>query len=126
LDEDHDALSEGRSAPLPFAIRPSFPHPAEDLSMPAQKGVGLDNHQSRPPTWELAGDKDEKGPVSPGEGRSLHLTLEDDELLTQEQVFEHQLGPAACEIQGDAHSKGVAVRACPVAETLLGTVAERQ
>ena len=62
----------------------------------------------------------------PGEGRSLHLTLEDDELLTQEYVFEQQLGLATGQIQGHAHSKGIAVRACPVAKTLLGTVAESQ
>jgi hypothetical protein len=83
-------------------------------------------HQNRFPARQLAGQKHKQGTVTPGEGGTLHLSLQDDELLTQQGVFQHQFRSAAVEIQGRAYSQGIiaVIGACPLAQALFGPVAD--
>jgi len=94
--------------------------------MPAQECIGLDDQQGGSPAWQLAGQEDKESPVSPGEGRAFPLPLQNDELLAQQGVFQHQFTFAASEIQGRTHSQGIVtvVGTCPLAQALFGPVAE--
>ena len=94
--------------------------------MPAQERIGLDDQQGRSPAWQLAGQEDKEGPVTPGEGGAFPLPLQDDELLTKQRVFQYQFRFAAGEIPGCADSQGIAavVGTCPQTQALLGPATE--
>ena len=95
--------------------------------MPAQECIGLDDQQGRSLAWQLAGQENKEGPVTPGEGRAFPLPLQDDELLTQQGVFQYQFRFAAGEIQGHTYGQGIAafVGTCPLTQALRGPVIER-
>jgi hypothetical protein len=67
-----------------------------------------------------------QGPVTPGEKGTFHLSLQNDESLTQKGVFQHQFRFAAGEVPGRAYSQGIVavVGACPLAQALFGPAAE--
>jgi len=54
----------------------------------------LDNDEGLFPVLDYPGQKNQKQAVRRGRGGSFHLSPENDELLTQERVFCHQLGLA--------------------------------
>ncbi len=56
---------------------------------------------------------------------AFDVSLQHDELLAQECVFEHHLRLAAGKVQDGIQGKGLVVRLCPTAETLLDRVAQR-
>jgi hypothetical protein len=55
-----------------------------------QDGFRLDDDQRILPRLQLACQQHEQCPVTPGELRTLYLSLEHDQLLAQESVFQHQ------------------------------------
>jgi hypothetical protein len=67
-----------------------------------------------------------QGPVTPGEKGTFPLSLQNNELLTQQSVFQHQFRFAAGEVPGRAYSQGTVavVGARPLAQALLGAAAE--
>ena len=87
--------------------------------MPSQQGVRLNDHEGRLPGWEFAGDEDKQSPVTPGEGGAFDVSLEHDELLAQESVFEDQFRLGAGKVQDGVEGQGLVVGLGPTTETLL-------
>jgi hypothetical protein len=87
--------------------------------MPSQQGVRLNDHEGRLPGWEPAGDVDKESAITPGEGWALGVSLEDNELLAQESVFEDQFRLRAGKVQDGVEGQGLVVGLGPTTETLL-------
>ena len=87
--------------------------------MPWQQGVRLNDHEGRLPGWELAGDVDKESAVTPGEGWAFGVSLEDNELLAQEGVFEDQFRFRAGKVQDGVEGQGLVVGLGSTTETLL-------
>jgi hypothetical protein len=52
------------------------------VAMPFQEGVGLDNEERLLPPIDSPCEQYQEDPISLGVSRALHLTAEDNELLT--------------------------------------------
>lgn len=73
--------------------------------MPAENSLRLDNEERLPPVLKLAGKQDEEAALRASEVRAVDRTVEDDELLAQEEVLSHQLGFTASEVS-DSTERG--------------------
>ena len=62
--------------------------------MPPQERLRLDNEEGLLPGAYHPGQKHQEHPICFGTGRTFHLSAQNDELLTQERVFCHELGLA--------------------------------
>ena len=93
--------------------------------MPAQQGIGLDDHQSGFPHWQSAGHEDKQCAVTLGLCGAFHLPMQHDGLLTEERVFKHQIRLAARPIQDCIQSRSLVVRLRPMTKTMLDIVAQR-
>ena len=71
------------------------PDQAEQLAMPAEEGVGLNDEQGLLPEGRRPGQEQEPDAVPIAELRVFDLALEDDELVPQEGVLGDKLGLAA-------------------------------
>ena len=58
--------------------------------VPLDDGIRLDDEEGPPPVWPEAGEDVPEGPVSPTEGRSGRIALEDFDLVAQDGVLEDQ------------------------------------
>ncbi len=83
---------------------PVFPKELEALAMPPQQCLWLDNDEGLFPAPNYPCQKNQKHPVRFGTGGSFHLSPQDDQLLTQECVFYHEVG--TCFWQGLSASPG--------------------
>src|SRR3954464_7524669 len=80
------------------------PEQAKALAMPGEQRIRLDDHQCLSPGPETTCQYDEDRAVAWSEDRTLGLTLQHDQLLTQKSVFGNQLGLAARDVcQGPEH-----------------------
>ena len=103
----------------------SLPHPAKQITMPAQDGVWLDDDQRILPGAQLACQEHDQSPVAPGEFGMLTLPFENDCLLAQQRVFEQQFRLGAGHIQGRIQGQGMVVRLCPSSKRLFDSLPER-
>jgi hypothetical protein len=67
-----------------------------------------------------------RGTVTPGKGETFHSSLQGDESLTQQGIFQYRFCFAAGEIPGHAYSQGIGavVRAGLLVQALFGPAAE--
>lgn len=95
--ESLDEVDGFLSNPWPPRRGPRFSPPiaAEELAMPAQQSVRLDDEKSATPVLSAAGQKTQTDAIAGGECRTFDLPVEDDELLTEQGVFGHQIGARA-------------------------------
>ena len=75
--------------------------------MPPQHGLGLDDQERVLPALELAREHDEQQAIGAGEVRAFDRAVEDDELLTQQEVLSNQLRFAASEVSDGAKRRRV-------------------
>ncbi len=66
--------------------------------MPAEQGIWLHDEQSLFPGANQPSQQDEEQSIGFRTCRSFHLPLEDDERLSQEGIFRHQLGLAPAKV----------------------------
>lgn len=76
------------------------PDEAEQLTMPAEKGVGLDDEKGLSPERPCPGQEKEPQSVTIAELRAFGMALQDDQLVPQEGVLGDELGLAADGILG--------------------------
>ena len=94
----------------------SCPDSTEQIAVPTQNGVRLDDDQSLPPQAQLAGQEDDGSAVAPEELGMLDLPLEHAQLLTEEGVFEDQFCLGAGDIEDSIECEGMVVRLGPLAK----------
>lgn len=75
--------------------------------MPAQNGLGLDDEEGIFPGLQATGKQDDKRAIGAGELRAFDRTIEDDQLVTKQQVLRNQLGFAASEVSESLERKTV-------------------
>jgi hypothetical protein len=118
LDQCHDLcgyLWFGRSCPGLV-----FPIESASLAMPAQKCLWLNDEQGLFPGPNGSCQKDQEHPVGPLEDRSFDVSAEDDQLLSEEGVFCHELGPASGKIcDRSQQERGGGVWFGPVDEAMV-------
>lgn len=85
----------------------SLPELAEGLTMPAEMGIGLNNEQCLCPTAGSSCEQYQEQPIDPGTRWTLDLTVEDDQLLTEQRVLGDEACPGAGQIVQSAHEEGV-------------------
>jgi hypothetical protein len=66
--------------------------------VPAQQGIWLHNVQCWLPKLCEPGQQDQTHPISLGELRSLHLSFEHDQLLSQDGILNDQIPAAAFQV----------------------------
>jgi hypothetical protein len=66
--------------------------------MPAQEGIGLYNQECLFPTAGSPREQHQEQTISLGTGWALHLTAKDNQLLTKQGVFGHEVSPGAGQI----------------------------
>lgn len=93
--------------------------------MPAQDGARLNDDQSLPPRAQLASQEDDEGAVAPGEFGVLDLSLQDNQLLTEESILQHQFRLGAGHIQDGIPGQGMVVRLGPLMKRLCDNLPER-
>jgi len=71
------------------------------MSVPPKDGLGLDDEQGIHTGLYPSVEQDEDTPVGSREARTFHQAVEDDELLTQQEVFGDQLRFTASEVNDD-------------------------
>jgi hypothetical protein len=71
-----------------------LPKELETLAMPAQQRLWLNDDEGLFPGPNHSCQEHQEHAVCLGTGRSFHLSTQDEQLLTQERVFCHKLGPA--------------------------------
>jgi len=75
--------------------------------MPVQQGVWLHNLEGLLPRPNHPGQQDEEDAIGPRERWLFHLSLEDDQLLSQEGIFCDQFRIASAKVgQGLQHQGG--------------------
>ena len=84
--------------------------------MPAQHCVGLHDHESLLPRSNYPGQQDEEDAIGPGEPWPFYLSLENNELLSQEGIFRTQLGFASAEVGEGGERQGGAERFTPTSK----------
>jgi hypothetical protein len=88
--------------------------------MPAQHCLRLDDEQRLLPSLQLAREEDEEPALGGREVRAFDRTVEDDELLAQQQVFRNQLRFTASEISDGAAYRVVGDRPCEAGDGRAG------
>ena len=76
--------------------------------MPAEEGIGLHNEERLFPVPDGSREQDQEQPIGPGTRWALHLTTEDDQLLTEQRVFGDEFSPGAGQIVQCSHEEGAA------------------
>ena len=76
--------------------------------MPAEEGIGLHNQQRLFPVPGGPREDDQEQPIGPGTRCALHLTAEDDQLLTEQRVLGDEFSPGASQIVQCSHEEGAA------------------
>ena len=95
FDETDDLLGQWWSARGLPGSSFAFPDSPEQVTMPAQDGVRLDDEQGLFPRAQPAGHQDEQRSVTLGQHWAFDLSLQNDELLAQEGILQHYLCLAA-------------------------------
>jgi hypothetical protein len=100
------------SQPLRLALRPRLPLPddLEEVPVPPQQRVGLDEVERVPPAACAPGEHDQEEPVCSPESRALHTSPQDDELLAKKSVLCKEFAAAS---RGVAAIPAVAVATAP-------------
>ena len=108
----------------PRGARFTPPDLAEQLPVPAQERIGLDEHEGRPPGADTTGQEHQQRAVGRGAAGALHTPLEHHQLLPQQRVLGDQFPLAAGQIgdcAGDECGRGgFGGRQETVAESLQG------
>src|SRR5260370_9266754 len=89
-----DQLDHGRRQSRSWPrLRFGTPHPKqpESLPVPAQYGLGFDQHHRGPPSREHRRQRDQKDSLARSEPRPLDLARSDVELLSEHRVLGEQL-----------------------------------
>lgn len=71
------------------------PDQSEQLAMPAEEGIGLDNEEGLSPEWCGSGQENQPDAVLIAELGAFDVALQDDQLLPEEGVFGDKVGFAA-------------------------------
>jgi len=95
-DEGDDLLRSTRSSLIGLGF--ATPVAAEEVSVPTEEGLWLDDEKCLFPEPGASGEEDEREAVAAGEFWSLDLAAEYSDLLTEECVLDEQFGAAACEV----------------------------
>ena len=74
------------------------PEVLEQVAMPAQQSIRLDNQQGLSPGGYLTGKQHQEQTIFPRELQSFALSSEHDQLVAQQGIFEEEVGFAACEV----------------------------
>ena len=73
----------------------TLPVTAEQITMPTEQRVWLDNVQGLLPELSTPGQKNQSNAITVGELGPFYLTVEHNELLSQHRVFSNQVSTAA-------------------------------
>ena len=76
-------------------MRLAAPVKAKQFTMPAQEGVRLNDMNGLFPGSGKAGKKDEPDAIGIGNYRFLDLSIQEDQLLTEQGVFNNEVGAGA-------------------------------
>lgn len=87
--------------------------------MPAEQGIGLDNHERLFPVPAGSREHDQAQPVGPRTRWTLHLTVKDHELLSHQRILGDEFSPGASQIVQCSHEEGAARWPRPLLYTLL-------
>jgi hypothetical protein len=87
--------------------------------MPAQERLRLNNEQGLLPCTRRSSEQNQDHPIRLCASRSLDVSAENNELLTEERVLGHEFGLASGKIcDRPQHERGSG-RLCPVDETVV-------
>jgi hypothetical protein len=84
-----------------------FPEHAEELTMPAQQRLRLDKEKGLFPGSNHPGEEHQKKPVPLSIHRAFDLSMQDEQLMSQQRVFRQQFGFASGQIGECTNHKGV-------------------
>ena len=98
LDERDDFRRE--SLRLTTGSGLSSPDDLEEVSMPAQQRLGIDDVQSVPPSAAQPGQDEQEQAIIVVEPRSSDAATQDDDLLTEQSILGQELRACAGEIPG--------------------------
>ena len=96
------------------------PDEAEQLTMPAEEGVGLDDEEGLFPEGRCSGQEQESDAVLIADLRAFGVALEDDELVPEEGILGDEIGSAADHVTSCAGDQQVRTGS----EAALDAVAE--
>ena len=74
--------------------------------MPGEEGLGLHNEQCLSPVPAGPSEQQQEESISPAARWALHLTTEDDQLLTEQRVLGDEFSPGAGQIVQCSHEAG--------------------
>ena len=83
-----------------LGLRLAAPDQAEQLAMPAEEGVGLDDKEGLSPEGRRSCQQKKPEAVSIAQFRAFDLAMEDDELVPEEGIFGDEMGSTANRILG--------------------------
>jgi hypothetical protein len=106
LDQGYDVAGRWWFATSAFWPRLAPPHPPEQIPVPAEYGLELNDHQRLLPGSESACQQHKQGSVAPGQCWSLIL------------LYHFLL--AACQVDGGIQDQSMVAGLRPLAKTLLG------
>jgi len=75
-----------------FGVGFVFPEEIKACAMPAQEGLRLEENERIVPILQTTRQDQEPEAVGGGEMRKFGLTLQNDQLVTQERILQHKLG----------------------------------
>jgi hypothetical protein len=87
--------------------------------MPTEHRIRFEDKQCVPPVLHAADEKDKPEAIGLRKSRLLDLTVKDNELLTKQGIFGHEVGFAACEVGGRAEYPRMAGRLSEMQESLF-------
>src|SRR5437660_4467112 len=94
----------------------ALPVQAKELSRPSEQGIWLHDEQSLFPGANQPSQQDQEQSIGFRTCRSFHLPLEDDERLSQEGIFRHQLGLAPAKVGQRLQRQGGSERFGPTSQ----------
>jgi len=105
LPDQRDRLGRNLGAAcLLYRSRLLPPVPTEQIAMPAQERVGLDDQQGLLPGPDATSEQHQERPIGRGAARALGAAPQDEELLAQQRVLGDEGGPTAHEVgEGTNH-----------------------
>lgn len=95
------------------------PEPVKEMAMPAEEGVGLDNHERLFPVAGSPCQDDQEQPIRLGRCWALHLTAENEQRLSKEHVFGDEISPGTSKIGEHSTQHGVGGWARPLVQALV-------
>ena len=119
MTEQRAAYVELHCHSLRWLARDSLPN-----TLVGSRVVKILDDQCLFPGSKLGGQQDKQCTVASCECRALHLSLQHNELLTAEHGLQYQFRLAACQVQVSIQGQIMAVWLCPLAETLLDSLAD--